>query len=252
MVLKMYVDDSGLFHEPVSCLGGWIADAETWRRFNEDWKKELQIEPRLDYFKLREAKAGRGQFSRISIEEKDQRIKRFMQIIADHRLIYGTILISPKVFRDRYLQAGHQPPSIYLALLYMLVTETLSYTASKGKIDPIEFVFDEQGGQMRQILEAWTEFRSCCPPEVSNRIPESPVFVTDQEALPLQAADALVWYQRRSAIRSLNGEAVEESPFPWAGTDQDPSGFISAALSADHGGATVIAFDDGPKAFFRT
>jgi hypothetical protein len=43
-------------------LGGFVSSANNWAALSDDWREALNLEPKLDYFKMSEANVLGGQF----------------------------------------------------------------------------------------------------------------------------------------------------------------------------------------------
>jgi hypothetical protein len=64
---------------------------------------------------------------------------------------------------------------------------------------PIDFIFDEQGKVGMDALLWYGPMRAGLqPPELRKLLGNRPIFKTDEELIPLQAADCLAWHLRRS------------------------------------------------------
>src|SRR5258708_19472489 len=61
---QAYVDDSvGSAGSKALVLAGFVSSAAGWAAFSEEWQAALDLEPKLDYFKMNEANFLIQQFS---------------------------------------------------------------------------------------------------------------------------------------------------------------------------------------------
>ncbi len=54
LVLQVYIDDSASKDGKIFVLAGYIAPAENWAAFSNEWQAILDEEPRLERFKMHE------------------------------------------------------------------------------------------------------------------------------------------------------------------------------------------------------
>lgn len=214
VVLQAYIDDSGLWSDPVSALGGWYASAETWIEFSQDWQAMLDKSPGIPFFKLRELRAGKGAFSGLNATERKSREFDAMAIIAKHRLIHFTCMVSQSMFEDA--KKRFRPPilcSLYHVLAYGTMIQLVDYLYHKGIKDRVDFIFDEQIRQQRDIQDIWYLIKQYADPYHRRKLGATPVFEKDHKVLPIQAADLLIWFMRRQGIRHQEGKPLEPDPF---------------------------------------
>jgi hypothetical protein len=60
LMLQAYIDDSRSDDPPVFALGGFIAPAEKWASFSDEWQQFLDMPPAIKYFKMRVTGARNG------------------------------------------------------------------------------------------------------------------------------------------------------------------------------------------------
>ena len=75
----------------------------------------------------------------------------------------------------------------------------------------IDFIFDEQVGEMNRILSAWEEFKNLAPVP-NNHLGSVPIFRDEKKFLPLQAADMLAWFIRQRTVDGLSKKPPMEIP----------------------------------------
>lgn len=87
VILQANIDDSGKGQHPVFVLAGFVASAERWTAFANDWQTCLDANPPIAYFKMKEAADRRDEFhsSRFPTDEhRNERLRAFMGIIDEH------------------------------------------------------------------------------------------------------------------------------------------------------------------------
>jgi hypothetical protein len=69
-MLQAFFDDSGSdAPSPLFVLAGLLCSTEKWNQFSVEWRRILEKEPRLDYFKMSEARALRVSSSEVGTRE---------------------------------------------------------------------------------------------------------------------------------------------------------------------------------------
>ena len=213
-MLQCFIDDSGHGNGPVLVLSGFIASVDTWLAFSNEWQAVLDLPPRFDYLRMREAWGRR--YPNWSIEERDERLALFRDVIIRHAL--GGIRVA--VPREAYGRTVGQIPgwkSSYQYALYQLIKEYRRNHDKIGLERDVTFMFDEQVHAVRQINKAWRFFNAHGNEQMLKIMGGSPMFEDDKKIKPLQAADMSAWVARRRTAAYLSGE--EQPTFPWAKGD---------------------------------
>lgn len=214
VVLQAYIDDSELGKPPVSVLAGWYATAETWVRFSEAWQKMLDGPPAIPYFKLREIRSTGGIGALLNKQQRLDREREAMSISADFDLIGFSNLVVVDQFKAEIASfKSKKYCTLYHALAYASMCQAADYLYSKGIRETVDFIFDQQMTQERDVLDTWYLIKRNAPSRLRRRLGATPVFPPDHEALPLQLADAFAWHTRRQVVRKLNGQELEPSPW---------------------------------------
>jgi hypothetical protein len=212
MALQAYFDDSGRDDPPVFVLAGYVARAEQWAAFSDEWSAALAADPAIDYFKMQEAFSASGQFEGWSRHAIDGKLLLLANIIPRYVLqgLGVTVLHNEynEVMRGQFAPQLDRP---YLFLYNSAVTSTLSWVRQKYPNEKVDFIFDEQqaegdfaSGLIRQVIAA-------VPDEAKKNIGRSPVPGNDRDDLPLQAADMLAWHLRRSFYLTAVGRILESA-----------------------------------------
>jgi hypothetical protein len=231
MILRAFVDDSDINQEPVSILAGWIAPAHAWASFADEWKRALDMKPRLQYFKMSECMGFGGEFLGWSKETRDLRLNYLVRLIEEHKLLGVGAAIQTSEYR-RIFQNSPQKEfdypyfMMFFGLMAGLTTSIAEVeTSLSAKAERVDFVFDEQPGQMEKVLGAWSHFKEVAPDQVRPLLGDPPIFRNDQTTLPLQAADLYAWHLRAQMTLDLQGEAYE-SPWGNAGDSLNTANWI--------------------------
>lgn len=210
MVSQAFIDDSGsegLSHMFV--LGGFVSEHVRWSAFSNDWQSALDVAPSLDYFKMREAMAFRGQFDRNrgwNEALRRQRLGLFSEIIVEHVQARISTSVQTLLFRQ-YIQALPSPggrtsssDSPYSYLVTRAIIATIHYLYNRDLEYPCDFILDEQTGFTSGLEMWWDVFRHHLKEErdgTRRYIKNRPIWRDEKDFLPLQAADLYAWLVRR-------------------------------------------------------
>src|SRR5215216_3948043 len=85
------------------------------------------------------------------------------------------------------------PETPYYITLIDLVIQLKRVATRIGLTERIEFIFDEQMMEKRQIRDAWDGIK-ITRPDIAAHLGNEPRFEKDDDFLPLQAADKLAWW----------------------------------------------------------
>lgn len=200
-MLKAVVDDSGRGQPPVFVLAGFLARAQCWAAFADEWDAALKAEPAVKYFKMKEAANFNKKFSRWSAKSRDMKVELLVSIIEKHVDEGFACVIDLQAYNDVFAGAydGILGGPYHLAVCGVigLVMSLLE----SGKIDDkVDFIFDEQGKELGKVLSTWSHIKESCPPEIRTRFGDPPISRSDIDFNPLQAADFLAWQIRRQFL----------------------------------------------------
>lgn len=192
---QVRIDDSASDDGRIFVLAGYIAPAEKWAMFADEWQVLLDEEPKLKRFKM-------NAMARSGVRRA--RCERFYRVIENH----VTAAISCVLRADELAEVvdNTKPPkgvknwegmkNPYYTAVRALI-QKLAMHQDKFKIDePIDFIFDMQTEQAK-VLEAWNYMYLSVTPDLRAMLGNLPVFLDDERDLPLQAADFWAWFVRR-------------------------------------------------------
>jgi len=201
LVLKVFVDESGKGDEPVFVMAGYIARAEQWATFNDEWRAALDEEPRIDAFHMTEA-MWNGEV---------RRLPKLLPIIGRNVLAGVTVTVAHKdyqsVFRGRVGKRLDRP---YFFMYHSIIVSCLQWQIANGFNEPMDFIFDEQNEESDHLQSIFSEVRDMLPDEFRSRVGNRPIHVSDHDYPPLQAADILAWSLRRVYHRIDSRESPDE------------------------------------------
>lgn len=209
-MLQAFIDESSSPDPPVYAMAGFIAPAENWARFSEDW--QLCVSP-LASFKMNDAMTLSGEFRWWREDARDEKVGLLRAIIDE----YATASIACSVRPDQLERvfAGYNIPkqllSPYSFLLHCLMQEIARRQKKLGLNEKIDFIFDDQVMEKGKIIDGWELFKkaSRAPRELIGDVPS---FKNDQDIMPLQAADMNAWLVRRRIQNAILGSGPIPMP----------------------------------------
>lgn len=193
VVLQGYIDDSGSDKRADKrlVLAGYIQTAEVWAAFSDDWALALAADRSLP--SLHMIKSFRG----FSDRERAQKLDKLAAVIAKHRPLSIEVSVSRKDYTE-ILQANmpydfrHPYFPCFVGVL-QAVSQTL---IEEGLSGPIDLIFDDQGNVGHSAVLWYSPFK-LADPKLAAILGGTPIFRSDEDVLPLQAADMLAWHVRR-------------------------------------------------------
>jgi hypothetical protein len=206
MVMQACIDDSGSSPtDPLYVLGGFIASTDQWAEFSSEWQTALSKEPALDYFKMAEANSLTGQFDQSNgwdRARRDDRVLALARIIRKHAPIRIEVSVKNRDF-DRFFktlpatQRSLATDSPYLFLAEALMVTVARAAPAFGLQEPIDFIFDGQGGFTDELHRWWPSLSAMLDPSIRQFLGSKPIDRDDKKFEPLQAADLCAWHIRK-------------------------------------------------------
>ena len=215
MILNGYIDDSA--DETVFVLAGFVAPAEEWAKFSDEWAATLKAKPSIRFLKTKEAMGSKpsGKFHRWTEDERDTKLRLLYEIIDKYVSfeVSAVVHLGPfkRIFGNGVLPKAAANP--YYHAISLLISGVAREQIRQGMPEKIDFIFDEQVMEQGRFLAVWDDIVRDAPPDVKPMIGSTPVFKKDTDVLPLQAADLEAWWLRKRWREKLTGEA--EQPYPW-------------------------------------
>jgi hypothetical protein len=201
-----FADDSGSGGDSeFSILAGYSASDITWSSFWPDWQGVLDLNPKIEYFKMSEAESLKGQFLGFSPQERTNRLNQFIDVILAHDLQEASVAIPMKDYREivyPVLQKSHTSP-YYFAFIGM-VAAFAGINRHSGSTEPTNFIFDQQDAMETKAIRLYHRLKERLPLWQFGRV----AYYSDREMLPLQAADLIAWQIRR--FRCTRDEPIRD------------------------------------------
>jgi len=219
VMLQGYVDDSGSegTRSPF-VLAGYILPAKEWELFSDDWKSQLEREPRITYFKMMEAAQRIKQFSGFSEEFCRCKVKDLLAVIHRHNLdgIYSVLSWNDyrEILESSLPEEMRRGMRTAYGLLFFNILDTVVFYQRRKQIGPekVDLDFDEQGeaGEFARMFYPLVKEQSL--PEVQAILGRTPTMLDDKNFVALQAADLLAWSIRREFDC---GNQTEQQQWHW-------------------------------------
>jgi Protein of unknown function (DUF3800) len=213
VILQAYIDDSA--DDSVFVLAGFVAPAEMWAKFSDAWQAALNAEPKIWSLKTKDAMRLQGQFHQWSPDARNEKLAALYRVI-DRHASFEVFAIIPmeafkKVFADAEIPKRMKDP--YYHAFSGLVGMVAQAQIEQGMPEKIDFIFDEQVMHQTHILSAWAATKRDAPPNVKPMLGATPIFKSDDEVLPIQAADLQAWWVRRREREKIHG--LDPLEYPW-------------------------------------
>lgn len=228
MALQAYIDDSRGDGSGIFVLAGYIATAEQWIKFSEEWREILPL--------ACQDKNGRYRFKTSEMMTRKRDIQPFYSVIERHVLASISCIIDIKAL-NRCVSSlsanvkGDNGVSLPFDLLPLLkLWSDPNFFAFRALMDnihsnrfanpegmglpdePLDMIFDEWG-RKNVIRHTWDDYVSTRPSDVRHLYRSEPRFESDDEFLPLQAADFRAWWVRHWI--ETHGFEHEKWTFPY-------------------------------------
>lgn len=214
MILNAYIDESE--SEDIFAMGGFAAPADEWGAFSDKWRSALATKPSIHSLKMSDAMRLRGDFYKWSPEARDEKLRLLYSVIDDHISFAVGAVIHMYAYRDIYrkddlLRTPGTTP--YVIALASLVSSIARHQIQIGMPEKIDFIFDERVMEQSRILEAWPALYANAPSDVKPMLGRTPIFRSDKNLVPLQAADLEAWWLRKAWEARLRSDIFVE--YPW-------------------------------------
>jgi hypothetical protein len=204
-MLQAFIDDSTSSGE-VLILAGYIANVEQWLGFTSRWQQALTLPPEQKIFKMRDL----DMKNPVHVEK----VLYHYRIIEEY-IPLGFCVAMPhkplaKVCQELNVKKEFRAP-FYMGWI-LLISALRKLHTDAGWNGAVELIFDEQK-EKRMILHAWDIIVEKMNGDTLP-IKNTPMFRTDEEYLPLQAADLLAWWARKAWVKSQTWKG-DATLFPW-------------------------------------
>lgn len=210
-MLQVYTDDSGDAGSIAAFMAGFLSSADRWAAFSDAWKSVLDEKPVLEYFKMSEAASRKGQFYGWSKERCKERLTRLVEVTLNYVDLGIVTSIKTSDYKSIWKHRFNKgSDSLHFLLFHGIIARVVYHQLSFNDLQPVEFIFDEQGKESTKALEEWDRILSYRDPAVRSILKSRPMHRSDKDVLPLQAADMFAWMQDRR-FHSKNQEDVSKT-----------------------------------------
>jgi len=219
-MFQAFLDESatGSVHEGLFVMAGYVATAEKWAAFSDEWQQHLDY--RSPHFRNIEAFHWAEMLSSPGDRE---RIGWFYRIIEDHVHAAMAVIIDMRalnrVFNEfpwpqdkrQHLEPLRNP---YYIAFHSVLTGMPKGQNLIGVDSPIDFFFDDNSNKER-CLRGWDLLKRSARPELLALMGETPAFRDDKKVLPLQAADLWSGITRTWAEKTLGlSDSIPDLTWP--------------------------------------
>jgi hypothetical protein len=200
-MLQAFIDES--FDHGLFVMAGFVAPAEAWARFSDEWQQFLEMKPGVRYLKMNDAMTLEGEFRWWRDAARDEKLRLLNGCISDH----ATIAVSCSMPHSAYVNCIGDIRTVpkwspYQFLLFGIIKELVHHQALLGLHEKIDFIFDEQVMEKEKIRREWEAFKSANW-EIEQWLGDAPQFRDDLICKPLQAADMLAWLMRNKGVAGI-------------------------------------------------
>jgi hypothetical protein len=249
VLIQAFVDDSGVKGQgTVFVFSALLSSALMWARFSDKWKACIEETPSILYFKMHEAVKRCGEFAKFSPTERDEKLKRLCAIIAGASLMEISCIVKLDDFNETLGKHSAGPMTHpYFYPFYVTVLGVAHQLLEWGHKEPFEIIFDEHVIFGPRVKAWYPVIRTLQDADVRSIMPVEPFFRSDNDILPLQAADLTAWMHRR-----VNNEGLGE--FAWvesALTGLYPSEFSNRFTLERMKGIVDKSYEITPEKLFQ-
>jgi hypothetical protein len=207
LVFQAYIDDSFESGDAL-ILAGFVASAEKWAAFSDEWQEIVDMRMPYPIKSYHAAKHGNS-------DEEREREMFFYRVIERH--VMGGINFCVSTFAinhacDLYgADAYHRNPYNFAFAGFVSMID--SALGVLGIAEPIDLIFDERG-EAGHVIEGLEMRKKLIPDGQVNWLRSPPSFKSDEDVLPLQAADMLAYYTLQKFRRTgrIDGD---DGLWPW-------------------------------------
>lgn len=208
MVTQAFVDDSGGKGTTRHfVLAGLVGSSEAWAEFADEWAAVLRESPSISLFKMAHAANLTGQFRGMNETERDDKLRALARVINRHPKIttFSMIDLDAHAITWAKQQRPHSEPYFwpYQATIMAVCHELWDI----GWRERFEIIYDEDvifGPRARLWYPVIRRLMEIEYPEQATILPADPMFKSDDEFLPLQAADMFAWCYRNATDKQDN------------------------------------------------
>lgn len=199
LTLSAYLDDSGTHDRSELCVvAGYISTAEKWRSFSVAWSEALAQDPPITHSHAADMLGCRGPYMGLTKEQVRGKVAKLTPIIRAHVICGVAMAIHPVLYERVMSERVHKLYRHPYILCFNMVLDCLNRMSGAivGEAKAI-VVFDDQRGLGPRAAGAFKAIHASHPYIFDVQ------FQSDDERIPLQAADLHAWRLRK---RSVDGK----------------------------------------------
>ena len=202
MPFTVYCDESGKGELPVFVMAGFVARAEQWAAFNEEWTTVLNEPPAISAFHMTDARW----------HGYDTKLPKLIEVIKRHVIVGLAVSVDHADYNQLVKGVlGKRADNPYLFILYSIIILATSWQKSNGINEEMDFIFDEQRDQSDYIQSIWSKILDSMDHDVRERVGGRPIDADDYKVIPLQASDIFAWSVRRGIALRREGKPLDPS-----------------------------------------
>lgn len=206
-----YLDESGGVDQKSFVLGGFVAPEDVWTSFEREWQSVLDDAPPLPPFHAAPFESGKQGFQALSLKDRKRRLGRLVDVVLAHKLLGIASIVGVDDFKRRIPPLSTEPRAAkrerwkspyQFAALHLLGALARLHQDVGRDFGRIDVVLDHIGALEKDTrVRLETEVRrgiEDARPAWANRLGVVSWALPRSKPTPLQAADLLVWHQRRA------------------------------------------------------
>jgi hypothetical protein len=202
MVIQAFVDDSGSKGStPHFVLAGLVGSSASWAEFSDEWALVLKEAPAIRIFKMKEAAGLTGQFRGMSAPQRDDKLRALARVINRYPKITTYSIIDLEAHSKTWAHRPRPHSEPYFWPYWNTITAVCHELYDRGWRERFEIIYDVDvifGPRARIWYPVIRRIMEEQHPEQAKILPVDPMFKTDDEFLPIQAADMFAWCYRNA------------------------------------------------------
>jgi hypothetical protein len=208
---QVFADDSGgKGHDRHFVIAGLASTAQKWALFSDEWRACLDQPPYMagKPFKMSQAAGCNGAFYRFTEDQRDARLLELVRIINRYVEVITHSIIDLDAHEKTWAKWNVKPNSeVYFHPFHNTINAMAFSLWDAGLRERFEAIFDEQvifGPRAKHWYPFVRTLMEHREPEVHRIMPVDPIFRTDDEFMPIQAADLFAWCFRHNTSNPNN------------------------------------------------
>lgn len=204
MTLQAFVDDSGSKGTTRHfVLAGLVGDSEGWAEFSDEWDACLKQHPAIiGPFKMKDA-AGKpsGAFRGMTETQRDEKLRMLARVINRYPKLSTYSMIDLDAHAKTWATMSKPHSDIYFWPFQNTIMAVCHQLWDSGWRERFEIIYDVDvifGPRAKLWYPVIKRLMEIQYPEQAKILPIDPMFKSDDEFRPLQAADMFAWCLRNA------------------------------------------------------